>query len=116
MSTDWGPVIVAVVLFIVLSPGLLFQLPARTRMVEFGNMNTSGISILVHSIFFFCILTILVVAIEYYYQLLEYNSMLSKAAKAMRRGEAPVRHLASARSTEAIASDTPGDSSTYAAC
>ncbi|KAG1363495.1 hypothetical protein COCNU_11G003220 [Cocos nucifera] len=63
MSADWGPVIVAVVLFILLSPGLLFQLPARTRVVEFGNMGTSGISILVHSILFFALLTILVVAV-----------------------------------------------------
>ncbi|WOL14450.1 hypothetical protein Cni_G23230 [Canna indica] len=63
MMTDWGPVIAAVVLFIVLSPGLLFQLPARTRVIEFGNMYTSGISILVHAILFFAILTILVIAV-----------------------------------------------------
>ncbi|XP_019056708.1 PREDICTED: uncharacterized protein LOC109116194 [Tarenaya hassleriana] len=60
---DWGPVIVAVGLFIVLSPGLLCQLPARRRVVEFGNMTTSGISILFHSIIFFAILTILLIAI-----------------------------------------------------
>ncbi|XVE84170.1 hypothetical protein DITRI_Ditri16bG0148300 [Diplodiscus trichospermus] len=46
MSADWGPVIIAVVLFILLSPGLLFQLPARTRVIEFGNLCTSGIAIL----------------------------------------------------------------------
>ncbi|KAI4348324.1 hypothetical protein L6164_009059 [Bauhinia variegata] len=63
MTIDWGPIIVAVALFIFLSPGLLFQLPARTRVVEFGNMSTSGIAILVHAIIFFCILTILTVAI-----------------------------------------------------
>ncbi|KAK1270214.1 hypothetical protein QJS04_geneDACA012593 [Acorus gramineus] len=63
MSSDWGPIVVAVILFIVLSPGLLFQLPARTRVVEFGNMYTSGISILVHSIIFFLILTILIIAV-----------------------------------------------------
>ncbi|XP_019703841.1 uncharacterized protein [Elaeis guineensis] len=63
MSTDWGPVIVAVILFILLSPGLLFQLPARNRVIEFGNMYTSGISVLVHSVIFFAILTILVIAI-----------------------------------------------------
>ncbi|XP_064983258.1 uncharacterized protein LOC135650195 [Musa acuminata AAA Group] len=63
MAADWGPVIVAVILFILLSPGLLFQLPARTRVIEFGNMYTSGIAILVHSIIFFVILTILVIAI-----------------------------------------------------
>ncbi|XVF57766.1 hypothetical protein PTKIN_Ptkin07bG0008600 [Pterospermum kingtungense] len=46
MSADWGPIIIAVVLFILLSPGLLFQLPSRTRVIEFGNMCTSGIAIL----------------------------------------------------------------------
>ena len=52
MGADWGPVVVAIVLFILLSPGLLFQLPARKRGIEFGNMYTSGISILVHSVLF----------------------------------------------------------------
>ncbi|CAH8361032.1 unnamed protein product [Eruca vesicaria subsp. sativa] len=64
MSADWGPVIVAVSLFILLSPGLLVQIPARTRVVEFGNMSTSGIAILVHAVIYFCILTILVIAIQ----------------------------------------------------
>ncbi|CAN1137514.1 hypothetical protein LINPERPRIM_LOCUS22924 [Linum perenne] len=64
MGADWGPVFIAVGLFILLSPGLLFQLPARTRVVEFGNLNTSGIAILVHAIIYFCIITILVVAIK----------------------------------------------------
>ncbi|XP_043726153.1 uncharacterized protein LOC122672741 [Telopea speciosissima] len=63
MSTDWGPVVVAVVLFILLSPGLLCQLPARTRVMEFGNLYTSGISILVHAVIYFCIYTILIIAI-----------------------------------------------------
>ncbi|KAK7849646.1 uncharacterized protein LOC136061082 [Quercus suber] len=63
MGADWGPVVVAVVLFILLSPGLLFQLPARVRVIEFGNMYTSGIAILVHAIIYFCIFTILVIAI-----------------------------------------------------
>ncbi|KAL6840424.1 hypothetical protein ACP4OV_030234 [Aristida adscensionis] len=63
-STDWGPIIVAVILFVVLSPGLLFQLPARARVVEFGNMGTSAISVLVHAIIFFCLLTIFVIAIH----------------------------------------------------
>ncbi|XP_022852315.1 uncharacterized protein LOC111373943 [Olea europaea var. sylvestris] len=63
MGADWGPVVVAVVLFILLSPGLLFQLPARARVIEFGNMYTSGISILVHAILYFVIYTILIVAV-----------------------------------------------------
>ncbi|XP_057983641.1 uncharacterized protein LOC131168321 [Malania oleifera] len=62
-GADWGPVVVAVVLFILLSPGLLFQLPARARVVEFGNMCTSGIAILVHAVLYFCIITILVIAV-----------------------------------------------------
>ncbi|KAI4350498.1 hypothetical protein L6164_004949 [Bauhinia variegata] len=63
MTVDWGPVVVAVALFILLSPGLLFQLPARHKVVEFGNMGTSGVAILVHAIIYFCVLTVLTVAI-----------------------------------------------------
>ncbi|MCL7028102.1 hypothetical protein MKW94_022552 [Papaver nudicaule] len=63
MGTDWGPIVIAVVLFILLSPGLIFQLPARHKFVEFGTMYTSGLAILVHAILFFCILTVLVVAV-----------------------------------------------------
>ncbi|XP_057440526.1 uncharacterized protein LOC130732510 [Lotus japonicus] len=63
MGADWGPIIVAVALFILLSPGLLFQIPARIRFAEFGNMTTSGISILVHAIIYVCIMTILIIAI-----------------------------------------------------
>ncbi|KAL3511454.1 hypothetical protein ACH5RR_030855 [Cinchona calisaya] len=60
---DWGPVVIAVVLFVLLSPGLLFQLPGRSRIVEFGNMQTSGLSILVHTIIFFGLITIILIAI-----------------------------------------------------
>lgn len=60
---DWGPVIVAVVLFVLLSPGLLFQMPAKGRVVEFGNMQTSGASILVHAIIYFGLITIFLIAI-----------------------------------------------------
>ncbi|RVW99300.1 hypothetical protein CK203_030719 [Vitis vinifera] len=49
---DWGPVIVATVLFVLLTPGLLFQIPAKGRLVEFGNMSTSGLSILVHAVIY----------------------------------------------------------------
>ncbi|KAG8100104.1 hypothetical protein GUJ93_ZPchr0013g35148 [Zizania palustris] len=62
-TTDWGPIIAAVALFILLSPGFLFQLPARVRVVELGNMGTSVLSILVHTILYFCVLTIVVVAV-----------------------------------------------------
>ncbi|KAK8475163.1 hypothetical protein V6N13_111760 [Hibiscus sabdariffa] len=62
--TDWGPVFVAVTLFIVLSPGLLFQIPAKSRFVEFGNHQTSGPSILVHSIIYFALICISLMAIR----------------------------------------------------
>ncbi|KAL9671269.1 hypothetical protein QQ045_008837 [Rhodiola kirilowii] len=40
--SDWGPVFVAVLLFILLTPGLLIQLPGQSRIIEFGNLKTSG--------------------------------------------------------------------------
>ncbi|KAL3818702.1 hypothetical protein ACJIZ3_004607 [Penstemon smallii] len=60
---DWGPVVIAVVLFVLLSPGLLFQLPGRNRVVEFGNMQTSIVSIVVHTVIFFGLITIFLIAI-----------------------------------------------------
>ncbi|XP_039034259.1 uncharacterized protein LOC120170380 [Hibiscus syriacus] len=60
---DWGPVVIAVVLFVVLTPGLLFQLPGGNKVVEFGNMQTSGVSILVHTVIFFGLITIFLIAI-----------------------------------------------------
>ncbi|XP_019703326.1 uncharacterized protein [Elaeis guineensis] len=60
---DWGPVFVAVVLFILLTPGLIVQIPGRMRVVEFGNLQTSGASILVHSIIYFGLVAIFLLAI-----------------------------------------------------
>ncbi|KAK8653225.1 hypothetical protein V6N13_127235 [Hibiscus sabdariffa] len=62
--SDWGPIFVAVVLFILLTPGLLIQVPGRSRCIEFGNFQTSGLSILVHSIIYFAVLCILLLAID----------------------------------------------------
>ncbi|KAL5581386.1 hypothetical protein UlMin_013828 [Ulmus minor] len=61
--SDWGPVFVAVVLFILLTPGLLIQIPGKSRMVEFGNFQTSGVSILVHSILYFALISIFLLAV-----------------------------------------------------
>ncbi|CAI9267313.1 unnamed protein product [Lactuca saligna] len=60
---DWGPVLVAVVLFVLLSPGLLFQLPGHNRVVEFGSMRTSGAAVIVHAVIFFGILTLFLITI-----------------------------------------------------
>ncbi|CAN6464723.1 unnamed protein product [Victoria cruziana] len=60
---DWGPVLVATVLFVLLSPGLLFQLPGGGRVVEFSNLHTSGVSIFIHAVIFFGLVTIFLVVI-----------------------------------------------------
>ncbi|CAK9326171.1 unnamed protein product [Citrullus colocynthis] len=60
---DWGPVFVAVVLFVLLTPGLLVQMPGKNRFVEFGNFQTSGVSILVHSILYFALICIFLLAV-----------------------------------------------------
>ncbi|XXG49839.1 hypothetical protein AAC387_Pa02g3902 [Persea americana] len=67
---DWGPVFVAVVLFVLFTPGLLFQLPGRSRLIEFGNFQTSGASILVHSILYFAAISILLLGIQVHMYLL----------------------------------------------
>ena len=60
---DWGPVLVATLLFVLLTPGLLFQIPGGKRVVGFGNMQTSVASILVHTVIYLCLITIFLVAI-----------------------------------------------------
>ncbi|GAA0165928.1 hypothetical protein LIER_21203 [Lithospermum erythrorhizon] len=60
---DWGPVLIAVVLFVVLSPGLIFQLPGRHHAVEFGNMNTSVAAVTLHAVIFFGLITVFLIAI-----------------------------------------------------
>ncbi|PSR95952.1 Apoptosis-inducing factor 1 like [Actinidia chinensis var. chinensis] len=60
---DWGPVLVATLLFVLLTPGLLFQIPGRNRVVEFGNTQTSGASILVHTVIYLGLITIFLIAI-----------------------------------------------------
>ncbi|KAF8667224.1 hypothetical protein HU200_052886 [Digitaria exilis] len=60
---DWGPVIVATALFVLLTPGLLCTLPGRGRVAEFGSMHTSPIAIIVHAILYFALITIFLIAI-----------------------------------------------------
>ncbi|KAI3417933.1 uncharacterized protein J3R85_014065 [Psidium guajava] len=61
--SDWGPVFVAVVLFVLLTPGLLIQIPGRSRFIEFSSFQTSSASILVHSILYFALVCIFLLAI-----------------------------------------------------
>ncbi|CAL9135194.1 unnamed protein product, partial [Musa textilis] len=60
---DWGPVAVAVLLFVLLTPGVLFQLPGNERAVEFGSFKTNGVAIVVHAVVYFALITIFVVAV-----------------------------------------------------
>ncbi|KAJ0578440.1 hypothetical protein HanIR_Chr05g0247951 [Helianthus annuus] len=59
---DWAPILVGLLLFILLSPGLIFQLPGNTRTIEFGNFHTNGRAIIVHTFLFFGAFTILILA------------------------------------------------------
>ncbi|XP_017228152.1 uncharacterized protein LOC108203659 [Daucus carota subsp. sativus] len=61
--SDWGPIFIGVVLFILLTPGLLIQIPGKNKYVEFGNFQTSGVSILVHSLIYFGLICIFLLAI-----------------------------------------------------
>lgn len=61
---DWAPIIVGVILFILLSPGLIIQLPGNQRHVEFGSFTTNGKAVLIHTILFFGIFTIFILAID----------------------------------------------------
>ncbi|OIT02379.1 PREDICTED: uncharacterized protein LOC109227119 [Nicotiana attenuata] len=60
---DWGPVLIAVVLFVLLTPGLLFQLPGSSRSIEFANFQTSVISIFIHTLLYFALITMFLIAI-----------------------------------------------------
>ncbi|GAA0143153.1 hypothetical protein Leryth_024954 [Lithospermum erythrorhizon] len=62
--SDWGPVFVSWILFVLLSPGLLFQLPGRHRVVEFGSFGTSGAAIMVHSFLYFALVCIFFLALK----------------------------------------------------
>ncbi|XP_050372007.1 uncharacterized protein LOC126789956 [Argentina anserina] len=67
--SDWGPVFIAVVLFVLLSPGLLFQVPGRHGCVEFGSFHTSGAAIMVHSLLYFALICVFVLAIKVHFYL-----------------------------------------------
>jgi hypothetical protein len=66
---DWAPVFISFVLFILLSPGLIFQMPAKSRFLALGNFQTSVASILVHTLLFFALDAIFLVAIGVQIQL-----------------------------------------------
>ncbi|XP_019056814.1 PREDICTED: uncharacterized protein LOC109116225 [Tarenaya hassleriana] len=62
--SEWIAVVVATALFVLLSPGLLFQVPGKKVFVEFGNSETSYASILLHAFIFFGIITVFTVVLD----------------------------------------------------
>lgn len=56
---DWGLIILGTILFIILSPGLLLQIPGADAPVEFRNWRTSLSSVLVHAVVFFLLILLL---------------------------------------------------------
>ena len=61
---DWGPVLIGVVLFVLLTPGLLFQLPGNSKQVEFGSLKTNGMAVAVHTLIFFAVYAVLILALH----------------------------------------------------
>ncbi|XP_059656638.1 uncharacterized protein LOC132303416 [Cornus florida] len=60
---DWVAVVIVVVVFVLLMPGLLFQFLGNNRVFELANMQTSGKSIFVHTIIYFGLLTVFLIVI-----------------------------------------------------
>ncbi|TVU14043.1 hypothetical protein EJB05_37488, partial [Eragrostis curvula] len=63
---DWAPVVVGVALFLLLSPGLLFELPGTHRWVDFGSLRVTGVSATVHTLLFFVLFTFVFVACDFH--------------------------------------------------
>ncbi|GAB4842980.1 hypothetical protein Ancab_012958 [Ancistrocladus abbreviatus] len=49
---DWAGPIIAAALFAFLSPGLIIQVPGKQHPVDFMNMKTSAVSILLHAVIY----------------------------------------------------------------
>nr|GLL26728.1 uncharacterized protein LOC107262693 [Ipomoea trifida] len=61
---DWGAPIIATALFAFLAPGLIFQMPGKNRPVDFLNMKTGFLSMLVHAVIFGLLLILFLVVLN----------------------------------------------------
>ena len=61
---NWAAPVIAAALFVFLSPGLLFQLPGKHRPVDFLNMKTSVVSILLHAVIYGLLLILFLVVLN----------------------------------------------------
>ncbi|XP_047329426.1 uncharacterized protein LOC124932791 [Impatiens glandulifera] len=66
MMKDWAAPIIASALFAFLSPGLLFQIPGKSRPVNFLNMKTSMAAILLHTLIYALLLILLLVIFNFH--------------------------------------------------
>ncbi|CAL5203667.1 unnamed protein product [Lathyrus oleraceus] len=64
---NWGSIVVTVMLFVLLTPGLLFQVPGRSRCIEFGNFQTSAAAIVVHSLLYFGLVCLFLIAVRVHF-------------------------------------------------
>ncbi|KQJ82275.1 hypothetical protein BRADI_5g08150v3 [Brachypodium distachyon] len=61
---DWAPVVVGLVLFVLLSPGLLIELPGTHRWVDFGSLRVTGKSATVHTLLFFTLFAVITLGFD----------------------------------------------------
>ncbi|GFP94039.1 hypothetical protein PHJA_001548300 [Phtheirospermum japonicum] len=61
---DYAGVMIATALFAFLSPGLVFQLPGKHKPIDFLNMNTSVVSMLLHTLIYGLLLILLLVVLD----------------------------------------------------
>ncbi|KAL5057160.1 hypothetical protein MtrunA17_Chr7g0225141 [Medicago truncatula] len=62
--SDWAPVVIGVVLFVFLQPGLLFSFPGNGKQLEFGGMKTNGKAIFIHTLIFFGLYAVIILALR----------------------------------------------------
>lgn len=61
---DWAAPLIAAALFAFLSPGLVLQIPAKNRPIDFLNMKTSVASIFVHTVLYGLFLILFLVVLH----------------------------------------------------
>ncbi|XP_057488934.1 uncharacterized protein LOC130774910 [Actinidia eriantha] len=61
---DWAALIIASALFAFLSPGLIIQMPGKHRPVDFLNMKTSLVSILLHTVLYGLLLILFLIVLN----------------------------------------------------
>ncbi|KAF3785361.1 hypothetical protein EJ110_NYTH28121 [Nymphaea thermarum] len=57
---DWAPVVIGIILFVVFSPGFIFQLPGHEQGLEFGSFKTNGKAVAVHAFLFSAVFMVLI--------------------------------------------------------